>query len=617
MAKKKEVKGAVVPAINPTLRTTQEFETYYAKAKEYVKPWHENIKGWRRWYNFDHYDKKPLPNEERYPDPTPTNTVDLATGILLAKDVEFRAQGWKRDINAESDSSRVEKFLAGTLYVNNEREELNLTYEATLQLVRDGATVLYTVWDKNIAQAGLVETQNEEGQPIQVLSELPLRLQVVDPLQIYMLPGGPKRWQHVIREWEMTVSDVEARWGKKIRSMNFMNKRDKMFEKVKVKDYWRIIQKKVEGQLITVVEQALIAHDEVIWPLREMEGYDDLPYTIGFFKPVDRDDPKGWHGILRPLESTVRHLENAFNRRARQLTLYSALPLISRTIPHRRVRMDPALGNIVPLGLEESIEFPTWPGNAPDVERHIGFLRARLQQAGFSDVMFGEGASQVSGFALSQLGDQNQIRLAQPVIHLEMMWGNWARKALKLTAFFTEGETPIRIYGNLKGQDFIEQLATDELHTYMVKASVRPEFPNEKTRNHAMANQVRDILSERTIMDKYLDIDQPDEERERRLDDMAMSHPAMIEFDVRNRLMELAQSEDPMIATAAGMAIQQMQGGPQGGGGGGRESISREQAIGLQSATGDATEQAGGAAPPGQGFADVLQGLTESAPGLT
>ena len=613
---KKQVKGAIQPAVNPVLRTVNEFETYFGMAEEYVRPWHKNIKGWRRWYNFDHYDKKALPNEERYPDPTPTNTVDLATGILLAKDVEFRAQGWKPDVDSEADSSRVEKFLAGALYVNNEREEINITYEATLQVVRDGATVLYSVWDKNIAKSSLVRSQDEEGQPIQVLSELPLRVQVVDPLQIFVLPGGPKRWQHIFRVWEMTVWDVEMKWGKPITSMNFLNRRDKMSEKVKVKDYWRIIQKKIEGQVITVVEQGLMAHDQVIWPLREMEGYDDLPYTIGFFKPVDRDDPKGWHGILRPLETTIRHLETAFNRRARQITLYSALPLISRTIPHRRVRMDPALGNIVPLGLEESIEFPTWPGNAPDVERHIGFLRARLQQAGFSDVMFGEGASQVSGFALSQLGDQNQIRLAQPVIHLEMMWGSWARKALRLTAFFTQGEVPVRIYGNMKGQDFIEQLNTDELQHYMVKASIRPEFPNEKTRNHAMANQVRDLLSPRTIMDKYLDIDQPDEERSRRMDDMTLEHPAMVQFEVMQRLVKLAQSDDPMIATAAGMAIQQMQSGPQQQAQPGAESQSREQAIGLQSATGEPTEQAGGAAPPGQGFADILQGLTESAPGM-
>ena len=615
MAKKKTV-GATSPAVNPTLRTLKEYETYFAMASEYVKPWHKNIRGWRRWYNFDHYDKKALPNEERYPDPTPTNTVDLATGILLAKDVEFKAKGWESaSIDSEADSSRVEKFLSGALYVNNEREEVNLTYEATLQVVRDGATVIYSVWDKNIAKSSLTQVEDEEGQLKQVLGELPLRVQVVDPLQIYVLPGGPKRWQHIFRVWEMTVWDVEMKWGKTIKSMNFLSKSDKMQEKVKVKDYWRILQKKVEGQTITVVEQALLAHDEVIWPLREMEGYDDLPYTIGFFKPVDRDDPKGWHGILRPLETTIRHLENAFNRRARQLTLYSALPLISRTIPHRRVRMDPALGNIVPLGLEESIEFPTWPGSAPDVEQHIGFLRARLQQAGFSDVMFGEGASQVSGFALTQLGDQNQIRLAQPVVHLEMLWSNWARKALRITAFFTEG-IPVRIYGNMRGQDFIEQLGTDELHHFLVKASIRPEFPNEKTRNHAMANQVRDILSETTIMERYLDIDQPDEERERRIEGMALAHPAMIEFEVMHRLAELAQSDDDMIALAAGMAIQQMQGGAQQPGQPGAESQSREQAIGLQSATGEATEQAGGLVPPGQGFADQLQSAGEEAPGF-
>ena len=286
---------------------------------------------------------------------------------------------------------------------------------------------------------------------------------------------------------------------------------------------------------------------------------------------------------------------------------------------NRKLNLDPALGKLITLQPDESLEFPTWPRNAPDVEQHIGFLRARLQQAGFTDVMFGEGASQISGYALSQLGDQNQIRLAQPVQHLEMMWATWARKVLRLTSFFTDGRASVRVYGNMKGQDFIQNLSVKDLENYMVRATIKPEFPNEQVRNHAMANQVRGSLSERTIMERYLDIDQPDDEIKRRYEDMVNNHPALVQAEVMERLIERAQSEDPRISTAAQMALQQMQaqqGVGQGGAGGGG-APGPDNALGLQSADGSAPPQASGGEPPGQGFEDQLAKLSEAAPGLT
>ena len=617
----------------------KEFETYFSLAKTYVKDWHDNIERWRRWYDFQHYTKKALPHEERYPDPTPTNVVDLAVGILLANPVEWSAKGWEPSLDETDRSSQIEKYLDGTLYVNNEREEMNIPYEAVTHLVRDGACVLYTVWDPTVAKRSLIKQKKPKLPPEappemaqllktvkmpRVYDETPLRVKVIDPLQIYLYPGGPKRWGHIFRVWEMSAHDAEITFGKALKKKAHLSEREKMSTMVEVKDYWRITEKmQANGKTKIIVQNVLVVDDDIVRGLRVMNGYEDLPFNITFFKPISRDDPKDWHGILKPLETTVKFLEKAINRRQRQIQVYSSLPLIARTIANRRIRLDPAMGNLVTLTTDEGLEFPKWPGNAPDVEEQIGFFRARLQQAGFTDVMFGGGPNQVSGYALSQLGDQSRIRLAQPVAHLEMMWSSWARKVLRLTSYFTDGKISVRVYGRMKGQDFIQQLDTTELQHFMVKATVKPEFPNERVRNHAMAVQVSGILSERTIMERYLDIDQPDEEREKRQDDMALKHPAFQQFEQIQRLMKFMQSEDPIIKAAAGMAIQQMQQAAQGGGpsgppsGGGQESPSRENALGLQSATGQQVEQAGGQLPPGQGEGDVLRKLTEAAPGFT
>jgi hypothetical protein len=610
---------ATIGIQDPNVRTRSEIELNFPLAQSFSRPWHDNIKLWRRWYAGHHYEKPALPFEDRYADPTPTNVVDLAVGMLTTKALEFTAHGWNPSVEEEQDAGRIEKYLAGTIYANNEREGVDIPYEVVTHLVRDGAAILYSVWDPELAKGSKIVFNGKT-----LYDQTPIRVQVIDPLQIFVLPGGPKRWASIFRVWEMTVHDAEMTFNRKIATLMHLNSMDRMTQKIEIRDWWRVVDR---GDGEYVVESALLAHDEVIRALAIMPGYEDLPYSIGFFKPVSRDSSADWHNIMRPLEDTIRHLERSINRRAKQILVYTSLPLIARTIANRNLILDPALGNMVTMTGEEGLEYPKWPGNAPDVEMHINFLRARLQQAGFTDVMFGEGPSQVSGYALSQLGDQNRIRLSQPVIHLEMMWSSWARKVLRMTTNFTGGKIDIRVYGSLKGQDFIHQLETKELEYYIVRAVVKPEFPNERTRNHAMAIQVRDLLSERTVMENYLEIDQPDDERERRMDDMISKDPAMIRFQVLQRLLEYVKSEDEMIATAASMAVQQLQasgvGGPQGGGTGMGKPGAPDgapapgNALGLQSAGGGATPQAGGAAPAGGSFTDKLRQMTEAAPGLT
>ena len=94
----------------------------YEKAKRESKDWHKNIDRWRAWYDGDHYQVasdrgKPKSGEERYQDPTPTNVVDLACGIILSHPLEFKAAGWSPSYQEEEDSSHIEKYLLGTVEI--------------------------------------------------------------------------------------------------------------------------------------------------------------------------------------------------------------------------------------------------------------------------------------------------------------------------------------------------------------------------------------------------------------------------------------------------------------------------------------------------------------------
>lgn len=556
---------------------------HYRRAKNFCKPWHENIRRWRALYDFQHYTKRAKVGEERYDDPTYTNVVDLAVGILLSNDMEWKAMSWSPSVPGQRDTSHVEKYLAGTVEVNGEREEAHLIYQAILNFVRDGAAILYSPWDPVLAD--MYKTTMQIPDPDQGAvdmagwEETPIRLQVIDPLKIFVLPGGPRRWSWLFRVEQMSVHDVEQTFDVKLNKYSHLTDTMKMEHKGELVDGWNVLLgKKAEvqqkegimggimemiGQVdikqkTTMIVQRVLMYEGIeVWPLKEMEGYDDIPYTLDFFKPVDRDKPKDWgHNIMRPLESSVKTLEKAINRRSRQLAVYSGLPIISKTLPGREVFIDPAVGNHVKLHPDEDLVFPRWPGNPPDVSQHIEFIRGRVQQSGFTDIAFGAGPSQISGYALSQMSDQNRIRLEQPVKHLENLWSRWAKKVLSLTKFFGEGQV-VRVFGRMRGQEFIEQVVGNDMDEYRVRAYIKPEFPNERVRNHAMANQVRGVLSESTIMERYLDIDQPDDERRLRIQEMAQTHPVMVQMAVTNALMEMATEGDP----AAILTLQQLQEG--------------------------------------------------------
>src|SRR5690606_32741435 len=149
--------------------------------------WHRDIEHRRDLYNFEHWKGvRAAPNEAQYADPTYTNSVDLAVGVLLANQLDWEAFGWTPSLAEEMDSSKVEKYLAGIIAINNEREEYHIPYETIMHFARDGAAVLYSPWDPKLAEHGQKPMQivDPEGNPQEVMAytECPIRMQVIDPL---------------------------------------------------------------------------------------------------------------------------------------------------------------------------------------------------------------------------------------------------------------------------------------------------------------------------------------------------------------------------------------------------------------------------------------------------
>lgn len=588
------------------------------RAKRHVRGWKDNIKRWRKLYDMKHYEGTAKAGEVRYSDPTYTNTVDLAVGIMLANRLRWHAFGFQPSVREQAETSQIEKLLDGTLMVNDEREEANQLYQLYLNFTRDGGGAIYSVFDPNLADQSKFQKDVPDAEmgarPVWAFKEIPLRVQVIDPESIIAIPGGPKRWLGIGRVEQRSVLDIETIYGVKIGKFAAYSDEQKATTMDEFIDFWDFYMKdkpiknreglEVFNDVLGKIETApeLIVRNSVFYagqPLlgpREMEGYEDLPYTLQFFKPTSKE-PGDWHSILSPLESSVALLERTFNRRAHQIDVFTGLPIVSKTQPGRAVKIDPGLYNHVNITPDESIEFPAWQGNPPDIRDHIDFLRSRIQQSGFSDVMFGSGASQVAGYALSQLGDQNRIRLEQPVTHLELLLTHWAKKSLALLSEFAQG-AQVCVYGQHKGKDYLEYVEVDDLEKYAVRAEIIPEFPNEETRKSAMATQAKGTLSDYTIMERYYGIEQPDDEQERKIIEAVQNHPVTIQYTIMKELREMAEAGGPEGEVAA-MVLQQMQAGMIPGAQPGRPTEPRnaEQLTGTQSPTGQPVPQAMGMTP--------------------
>ncbi|HEY5986283.1 MAG TPA: hypothetical protein VIV12_07905, partial [Streptosporangiaceae bacterium] len=172
-------------------------------AQHASEDWHAQISHWRDLYKFIHYKTRPKPGETQYSDPSYTNTVDLAVGVLLGNNLDWKAYGWRSSPSEEEGTSRIEQYLAGVIDINSLRNEYSIAYEAILHFVRDGCGVIYSVWDGKMGQRFLKQMDMPsrdnpaEVEKRRVYTEVPIRMQVIDPLSIHLVPGEPGRWSRV------------------------------------------------------------------------------------------------------------------------------------------------------------------------------------------------------------------------------------------------------------------------------------------------------------------------------------------------------------------------------------------------------------------------------------
>jgi len=591
----------------------------YNRVRGKCQLWHERVEEYGRLYDLDHYKKPALPGERRVVLSKAMNIVDLAVGVLSANAMTIEAISAEDNEETQRRAGLIEKFLDGVLYVNGERQESDLRYEWTFLQVRDGACGIRTLWDTQF------DATLHEGH----FGELPLSVNVIPARYLFPEPGGKlSRWKRIFYAVERTIEDVEQEYGD-IEKYRTMPARDKQTRKEDYIDYWGEVRVAMEvcpycdaemfnnlpclncgyegeavpkmgadgKQIMTwKVENAVMYGNRLLKGPEIMPGYDHIPYTLMFYKPIGQVEPHEWgQSALRPIEKLLPELEWRINRQTRLLNIFANMPLIARTRDGRPIEVDSVFGDVVHLSEGEDLSFPTWSGQPPDAREQMALLSGEMQESSFPTAMYGAGASASSGYAMSQMGDAGRIRLTQPQKQQESALGVWAQKVLSLIRNFAPTQS-VQVYGRLHELAYTTELTGQDTNGFRVNFSLTPQFPNDEMRKVAMSTQTKDLLSSETRMERYLGVQQPDKEVSRMLRELAERHPMMVEYKLMAYFQERAERGDPsaMQVLQRMMAQQMPQQGPEGGN-------NPEQFSGLPTnQPGQVTQQEAGLAPPGQ-----------------
>jgi len=491
----------------------------------------DQIDGWRDLYFFRHHkDRSALPGETLINTGKPTNVVDLTVGILTSNEMRIRAftVGEETD-ETQHAASCVEKFCKGILYITNEKQEIELEALVNTCVARDGWACIFGYWDPEISVK-----DNAYG-------ELPTTLQLIDIKEIYYETGGPKGgYRSFIRSCSRTIRDIEDEWDVELDGYDSKNKSK---TNVNYVDYWGWA--KNEGKW--VIENAILADGKhwVVEP-RYIPQYAELPFTL--FPGRLTNDPapeRAALSILFPIERAVKDLEAQLSHQRRLVDLYSALPPVIETASGtEKPELDAALGKVVHLKQGDRFYFPTWPGSPPDMDRSISQTMEEVQEGSYYSSAYGAGTGG-SGYGLSLQNDSGRIRLNQFQRNLERSWAIVFRKMLSLAARFAPNQN-LPVYGRLNGKPFVLGITGGDMLGYRIDVEVRPQFPQDETRKTTIAAQLKaqDLLSERTIQERYLDVDYPDVELDRKLKQMALQNPDLM----RAKIMQVIQEQSPELA---------------------------------------------------------------------
>lgn len=513
-----------------------------------------------------------VPSEYWEASSRPANTVNVATSVLSGHYPQFQVT--TPGTTNSAVTSRAEKFLQGVLRLNSRRQGKVLHQVLAFRTVLDGGAGIRITW--NSSEPARIDTV-----PIETLEDaedgnwavahyeannFPIVIEVVPLTKLYPLGTGAfgRPFREIFQVDKRTPLKVEEEWSDVeyadttvVEKMSETAKRKEKYEYV---EWW--------GEDKEGVWHAVMYKDKyILEPYRI--NYPVIPYVIVSYHDTSSDDSdeswKEFMSFLFPIVFITEREEYIRSRILRQIDMNTNLNPYHRG--SKPVGISGTWGEVVELGDEKSrIEFPTPPGTSPDVVRYLDDLMGRSSEGTFSQAMFGQVSSRLSGYGLSQLIGTDALRLDLPRAALELGLGAAADVIFALLRRFSEN-THLSVIAQFRNRTLSAMLSGAETALTVVDAFVKPKQPSDDVRMATLGAQLaanpNSPVSKYYILQEYFGIAQPEDEIATKLQEEAQADPLVRTLAVYQALVE---SQSPYAAIVAQQLQTMMQPPmPQGG----------------------------------------------------
>jgi hypothetical protein len=496
----------------------------------------------------------------------PFNVVNVMTAILSGHEPQYKAT-----VPGLSDSTaapRAEKFLSGAWFVNSRKQGLQIYKDLVMRAILDGAVGVRVWWDTEAEPRNTITVDHPDMPEEQAVVwqydalNFPIIIETVKLDKLYY--GGRSvhgQFSELLHIEKRSAADVEAEWdgidGANLDMINEIDAKDRNINVYEYSEYWSSHKDKIY--------YAVIFNSKFIIKPKEI-NYPRIPYIIAPFMQYDRDDPNHQFlpflfGILWP----VMKEEYVASRSFRILDLFANMPPVFRG--NRPISLEGTWGKGLNLQPDEKLEFISWPGSPPDVYRLIEDLRNKQSQGTFSEAMFGQVSSRLSGYGLSQLIGTDTLRTDLPRADIELALCAVADLIFALMRQFAPGVF-LSLTVDTKANSFSAMLNGEETEQLMVSTFIKPKQTSDEVRMASLGAQLASLpnppVSTMYILEHYFGINQPEEEIQRKLSEDAMKDPLI-------RLMALAEVLSEMGSPYAQVIQQQLEQAIQKAGGGQQE----------------------------------------------
>lgn len=513
--------------------------------------------------------RREIPDEFYESSSRPHNTANLATAVLSGHYPQFRVA--VPGIPNKDLTSRAEKFIQAVLRINSRKQGDPLHQLIAFKTCLDGGVGIRVTWDPTLRPTS-IETIPDTDQPGEDRAlayyppnDLPVVIDVISLNKLYPVGRGPRGqpFREIFQVESMTAEDVFSMWeGVEGAKTDQITGLENKTSSVTYRDYvewwgWK------DGK----VWQAIIYDKKFVVEPRET-GYPTIPYVISKYLSLGDVDPEeSWQQYIPFFYSIIWTVEREEFLRSRMVRnidmILNMLPIHQGTTP---VQLSGAWGELVNVDERDKITFPQIPGNSPDVVRYLEEVMARESEGTFSQAMFGQVSSRLSGYGLSQLIGTDTLRTDLPRNGLELALGNVADLIFALLREFSYG-TAIAAVAQVRNISLSSYLSGLDTLQLVVEAFIKPKQPSDEMRLATLGAQLASLpgtpVSAYYILEHFFGITQPEDEMAAKLSEDAMADPVIKLMAIQQALVDAGNPYAGLVQQQL-MSLMQPQ-MPQGG----------------------------------------------------